>query len=180
MADENKQNDQQNAGQGAGDAGGKPQTFADFQSFIATQPPEIAALFEQEVSGLKGAYKATQDKAKEAAAQLRELAKSADPDTAKRLQAAADEKDAENKILKTQLDFTTTAVKLGCRAPDKAWAVAQATGLSATEMKADEDWAFLFGVAKPASANGGNGTGGTAPSANSMNDLIRGAAGRNG
>ena len=169
------------SGNGAdGAQGGGTPPAASFAEFMAAQPPEVQALYQAETAGLTSALDKERDKAKSASAQLRELAKTADPETAKRLQAAADEKDAENKALKTQLEFTTAAVKLGCRAPEKAWAVAQATGLTAEQMKADADWAFLFTASKPPDARAGNGTSGSGSAPITMNDLIRGKAGRTG
>lgn len=141
--------------------------------------PEAQPLHDAETAALKGALDKEREKAKTASAQLRELAKTADPDTAERLRKAADEKDAENKSLKTQLEFTSAAAGLGCRVIDKAWAYAQATGQTAEQMKADPDLASWFTqpVASPRT-NAGNGTGQAGVGAVDMDSLMRARLGR--
>ncbi len=163
-------------------AGSTEPTYQSFEDYLKAQPEAIQTLyqshFDQSTSGLKSALDKERDKAKTASAQLRDMAKTADEATAAKLNQLAEQKDAELKALQSQLDFTTAAVSLGCKAPDKAWAVAQATGLSAEQIKADPDFASLFtAVATPAApkANAGSGTQ-TAPGGTSMDDFIRGVA----
>ena len=161
------------AGAGSGGEGGTPPTFADFKTFLATQPAEIADLYDQEVAGLKGAYKATQDKLKQSSAQLRELAKTADPATAEALRKAAEEKDAENEALRNELNFKTAAVNHGLKGSvlDTAWALAGATGMTAEQMKANPDLAHWFqtpGAPRVSAGTGNNDKPGTKEDFNSI------------
>lgn len=167
---------------GDGTPGGQaPPAFADFDEFLAAQTDEVRALYAAKTAGLTTALDKEREKAKTASAQLREMAKTADPATADMLRKAADEKDAEIKALKTQLEFHAEASRLGCRALDKAWAYAQATGMSAKEMKADPDFAAWF-AAPPsppgAKGNAGNGVGSQPGGPLTMDQLIRAPFGR--
>lgn len=165
----------------AGDAGGQaPTAFADFDEFLAAQPDEVKVLYTAKTAGLTGALDKEREKAKTASAQLRELAKTADPDTADKLRKAADEKDSEIKALKTQLEFQTKAGALGCIAIDEAWAVSTATGMSAEQLKANPRYAAAFFAvpAGPPRTNAGNGAGQQAGGTTNMDSLIRSALGR--
>lgn len=163
--------------QGQSDGERPPQTWAEFVAIH----PEAQALHEAETAGLRTALEKEREKAKTAERNYRELAKTADPETAEKLRKLADETKAESERLKAQLDFTTAAVRLGCRAPDKAWAVAQALGLSAEQMKADPDWSALFVEPRRPDAKPGVGTGAPPPAGKTpsmqISDNIRRAAG---
>lgn len=151
-----------------------PATWSDF----IKAHPEAQPLHEAETASLRSALDKERDKAKTAEKSYRVLAKTADPETAEKLRKLADETKAEAEQLKAQLDFTSTAVRLGCRAVDKAWTIATATGMTAEEMKTDPDWSALFAEPKPANANAGAGTDRkSTPFKQRMNDALRQAAG---
>lgn len=158
-----------------------PPAYADFDTFLAAQPDEVKALYTAKTAGLSSALDKERDKAKTASAQLRELAKTADPETADKLRKAADEKDAENKALKTQLEFQTAAAASRCEMIEDAWKVNQALGLSIKQMQDHPVYKHFFAQpAGPPRTNAGNGVG-PQPAAEgnqTINDRIRQATGR--
>jgi hypothetical protein len=160
-------------------AGETPTTWSEF----VKAHPEAQALHDAETAGLQSALQSERDKAKTSEKALREMAKNAtDPATADALRKQADEMKAERDAATAQLEFVTAAVKLGCRAPDKAWAVSQATGMSAEQLKADPDYSLAF-FDRPKTPDarpgvGANGGGAHVAPAARINQAIRQAAGR--
>jgi len=153
------------------DSGEGTPTYATWADY-AKDHPEADALHQADKAAVAGALEKEREKAKTASAQLRELAKTADPETAERLRKAAAEKDAENESLRKQLDFQTAAVGLGCRVVDKAWQFAKATGMTAEQMKADPDLAHWFSSPAPR-VNAGAGTGDKPASKDDFNSILR-------
>lgn len=170
--------DKQDGDRGNGASGGEtPTTWAEF---VAAHP-EAEALYEAETASLKGALAKEREKAKAAEKSLRELAKTADPELADRLRKQADEMKAEAEAAKAELDFVNEAVRIGCRAPDKAWVVARASGMTLEQMKADPDYGLAFFTRPAADAKGGAGARGTGRPLSEnerINQGIRAAAGR--
>jgi len=163
----------------SGQQDGAPKTYATWAEFAA-EHPEAAALHEADKASLKKALDSERDKAKEASAKLRELAKTADPTTAEALRKAAEEKDAELELLKRQLDFQSAAIALGCRTVDKAWAMAQATGMTVEQMKNDPDLAHWFTAPQTPGAprvSAGAGSSGQPAPKEDFNSLLRRAVG---
>lgn len=173
-----KQEQQQNGDRGNGASGGEtPTTWAEF---VAAHP-EAQALYDAETASLKGALEKEREKAKAAEKSLRELAKTADPELADRLRKQADEMKAEAEAAKAELNFISEAVRIGCRAPDKAWVVARASGMTLEQMKADPDYGLAFFTRPAADAKGGAGARGTGRPLSEnerINQGIRAAAGR--
>jgi hypothetical protein len=160
-------------------AKGGEKTYATWVEYVADHP-EAAPLHEAEKSKLHKALQDEREKNKQQSTQLRELAKTADPATADALRAEADKKDAENDALRKQLDFQSAAVALGCRAVDKAWAMAQVTNMTAEQMKNDPDLAHWFappaGPTGPPRVSAGAGAGQTAGVKDDFNTRLRRAA----
>lgn len=174
MPDDDNQNDQTQPAAAAETA--PPATWDDY----AAAHPEAAPLHEAATASLKKALDSERERAKTAEKALRELAKTADPAQAEQLRKQADEMKAEADAAKAENEFITTAVRLGCRVPDKAWVFARATGMTPEQMKSDPDLSYLF-APKTADAKAGNGTGGaqkTLSTNEQINSQIRTALGR--
>ena len=158
-----------------GAAGGTPATFAEW---LESHGDESAkSLYATDVAGLKKALDTERNKNKTLAGQLRDAAKGADEETAKKLNALATERDAAVQ----RADFYASATAAGCINVDAAWHVAKGEdmfdsggrpNIEALRAKVPE----FFRAAPAGSANAGAGTGSRKPSSASMNDLIREAA----
>lgn len=147
-----------------------PPAPATWDEYVAAHP-DAAPLYDAATASLKSALDKEREARGTAEKRLRELAKTASPEVAAELRKQADEMKAEAEATKAQLDFVTAAVRLGCKAPDKAWVFAHATGMTAEQMKADPDLAYLFKDVKAADAKAGAGTG-SAPKPQSDNERI--------
>jgi hypothetical protein len=104
---------------------------ADLDAYLATLPEEQRTLVDKlrtdwhegQVTGLKSALTKEREAAADATKALRELAKTADKDTAAKLEALATEKDAELETLRKESSFYREAAAAGVSAEKlaRAW-----------------------------------------------------------
>jgi len=104
---------------------------ADLDAYLATLPEETRTMVDKlrtdwhegQVTGLKSALQKERDAASDATKALRELAKTADKDTAAKLEALATEKDAELDTLRKESTFYREAATAGVPADKlaRAW-----------------------------------------------------------
>lgn len=160
----------------------EPQEPINFDDFLGGQDERVKAAYEAHVSGLKNTVKATREERDSLAAQLREVAKKAEKGS--ELETQLNETLTRLEATEKRLSFLDEASKpeIGCRNPKAAFALAQAGNLY--DRQGRPDWTAiraeapeLFGV-KVADANAGSGTGTGMPPKQSMDALIRRAAGR--
>lgn len=163
-------------------AQGKKTVPANFSEFLATQPVEIKELYEQDVHGLKGAYKSQQEEAKKLDERLKGITKllGTDPEKAK---SEMDKLSTDLQEANRKIEFLQDAGKpeIECLDTNLAWLLATSKGLF--RANGSPDWPAirkeaprLFGkpvVEINAGAGTGNGAGGKA----NMDDWIRNLAG---
>jgi len=160
-----------------GAAGGvKPPEYKTWAEYVEVHP-EAQPLHQAEIAQQAQALERERANAIKASSDLRTLAKTADEATAAKLKELADAKDREIAALHKQASFAEQAVKLGCTELAEAWTVAQATGLSAADMKAHSVWGRLFAEPKKPDAKAGAGTRSASKSELSMDDRMRAALG---
>jgi len=152
-----------------------------FDVWLGQQDEKVKAAYEEHVTGLKNTVKATREERDQFAKELRDAAgKVAKGSEAEK---ALNDMAAKYEVAERRASFYEEATRpeIGCRNPKVAFALAVADDLF--DKKGIPNWTAikaaapeLFGVAAPRS-NAGNGTG-SPPKNESMNDLIRRAAGR--
>lgn len=182
MAEDNGNDSGQNGNGAGGETPPDGSTFATFDEFLDAQPEAVRALYEKKTSGLTSALEKERATVKTANAQLRELAKTADPATREALEKTARENEERSKTLEKELAFTRKAVKAGVVDVDLAWAAARNSETYDLE-ELRKAHPLLFGPVKTPDARAGHGTSGrggasTPAPADAMNRAIREAAGR--
>lgn len=137
--------DDKDAKQQAPDTGDEA-PIADFDAWLAEQPQRVRDAHAKHTAGLTSALDKEREKAKDAAKELRALAKDADEKTAARLNDLATEKDAEVENARAELAFTREAIAAGCK-PEllaDAWLIAKAAGLTDVKaLKGEKPWLFV-------------------------------------
>lgn len=172
---------QQGAAQGQGQQQGQGQAGQsfDFVAWMAAQPAEVRAGFDQHEAGLRNALASERTAAQAAADQLREAKKGQSAEVQAQLEALAQERDSAVR----RAEFMAAAQQSGCRNIDAAWHIAAGLEafdkagkpqLEAVKAAAPELWAGPQG----ASTHAGQGTGAQPPQAQTVDDAIRQAAGR--
>jgi hypothetical protein len=157
------------------------ETPASWEAWIEAQPEDVKGLYNTHVEGLRNTVRATRDERDALKDQLKELGKKAE--TGSELEKSLNEALAKIEQTERRAAFVEDAVRpeIGCSNPKAAYALAQAEGLF--DRKGAADWNAIKAAApelfkKPSAAgNAGNGTS-NPPKANTMNDYIRRAAGR--
>lgn len=166
-------------GAGSTQPGGTPETYEDFQAFLAKQPEAVRKLYDEDVQGLKNTVSATRTERDEFAAQVKELAKSAGKDT--ELQKQLEKLTATVEAANRKADFMEQAPSQECKNPKAAYALMLAENMF--DRKGQPDWAALKAAApelfgkRVAKTNAGDGAG-EPPASGTMNDWIRSAAKR--
>lgn len=161
--------------------GGSNSEGLTFEAFLAGQPAEVKALYDQHVAGLQNTVKATRGERDALQRELRELSQKAEKgsEAEKRLGEIADRLQAAER----RAAFAEQAVRpdVGCSNPKAAFALAASDDLWTKD--GQPDWAAikaaapeLFTRARLADAGAGAGTNQKSAAA-SMNDVIRRAAG---
>lgn len=173
-----------------GGAGEKPTTPDSWESWLATQPEDqrttISSLYEKQTAGLKSALDNERQQRKDFEKQARELAKTAEKgsDAEKQLTQMADQYAAAER----RADFYEAAAKpeIGLVGVKAAWTLMNAEADRYFDRKGNpnfdllkQEHPYLFGQVKPTpKGNQGNGTNGQTSAGQSINDMIRAAAGR--
>lgn len=154
------------------------ETPATWDTWYATQPENVKALYEQHVTGLKNTVQATREERDTLAKQIRDLSTKAEKGS--ELEKTLTEFTGKLALAEQRAAFYEDAGKpeIGCRNPKAAFALAQADNLF--DRRGQPDWNAikaaapeLFG-APSVNANAGTGTQNKPPQANTMNDFIRG------
>jgi hypothetical protein len=162
------------------------QAPASFDEWLKGQDEPLRKLYETHTAGLRSALQSEREARKtetgQLAKQLREAAAKAEAGSEhqKQLQETAAKLDATER----RAEFYEESVRpeIGCSNPKLAWLAAQEIG--ALDQKGRTNWEALktsfpelFRV-RVTPGNAGTGTGTPPPQANTMNDMIRKAAGR--
>jgi hypothetical protein len=176
-----EQSQGQTPGQPQGDTG-QQSTALTYDSWLGSQPEDVKTLVEHNIQGLKSALQSERQQRQQLADQLRDAAKGVTGEA----KTALDKLSSDLEAAQLRADFFEDAAKpdVGCTNPRLAFIAAEQAGLinkkgqvNWPEMRAQ--YPELFRQASPAgrgSADGG--AGGKRPTAASMNDYIRKAAGR--
>ena len=152
-----------------------------FDAWIKDQPEPVKQLLDARTAGLKSALASERDAHSALEKQVRELAAKAtkDSDAQVQLTKLADEMSETNR----KAEFYEAAHAAGVANLKLAYLAATQDGLfdkrggvNFEAMK--QTYPELFGGRKPPEANPGSGTGNQPPTAATMNDFIRAAAGR--
>jgi hypothetical protein len=170
--------------QGQQDQQQDKQAPASWDDFLKAQPEDVRKLYDTHTSGLRSALQSEREARKQETAQLakelREAATRVQGEHQKQLQETA----ARLEITERRAEFYEESVRpeIGCGNPKLAWLAAQEIG--AVDQKGRTNWEALkssfpelFKV-RVSPGNAGAGTGTALPQQNTMNDLIRRAAGR--
>ena len=170
----------------------EPVVPADLDAYLATLPDEQRTLVDKlrtdwhegQVTGLKSALSKEREAAADATKALRELAKTADKDTAAKLEKMATEKDAENEMLRKESTFYREAALAGIP-PDRlsrAWTLCHNADYfdkrgnpDIAAMKADIPELFAAPQTTPTRTNAGTGTGQPAAVVGDFNTNLRNA-----
>lgn len=157
------------------------QSFADFSSWLATQPDNIRAAIDEHIRGLKSALTAEREQRRTFERQLREAAAKMAADSEAR--RALDEHVQRLSVMERQSRFYEDAHVHGCTNLRLAFIAATDAGLVRDDGTADWDavrtrFPELFGGPRNAGrAFGGDGHN-AMPTVADMNAFIRSAAGR--
>lgn len=150
-----------------------------FETFLEKQDPKVKELYEKHTSGLRSALSTEREEKKTLSAQLKELLPKAEKGS--ELESKLTETVGKMEAAERRAAFAEEAIKpeIGCRNIKAAFALATADNLF--DSRGNPDWEKLKQIApelfgKPGSTDGGAGGNNTPTS--SMNDLIRGLAGR--
>lgn len=178
------------ANNGEGGSTQAPAAPDSWDAWLATQPDEqrttISSLYEKQTAGLKSALDNERQQRKDFEKQARELAKTAEKgsDAEKQLTQFADQLTAAER----RADFYEAAAKpeIGLVGVKAAWVLMNAEADRYFDRKGNpnfdllkQEHPYLFGLAKTTpKGNQGNGTNGQTPAGQSINDMIRNAAGR--
>lgn len=182
---------QQGAQGGNGsDAQGQSETPASWDAWLQARPEaeraQITALYDAQTSGLKTALESERETRKGLEKQVRELAKGAEAGSKAQedLNALADQLAGEQR----RADFYEAAAKpeTGLTGVKAAWVLMNAEADRYFDRRGNpnfdllrQEHPYLFGQKAPTpKGNQGNGTQGQTPTGQSMNDMIRRAAGR--
>jgi hypothetical protein len=167
MADEQ----QQTEANGETPAQGETPTF---DEWYGSQDEGTQQLIEGHTQGLRAALDSERTRAKTLAKDLKSVSKTLDENSeaAQQLQALTGKLEAAE----AQATFYEQATAAGCRDLRLAWLAAKEDDMNIDQVKAAHP--DLFAQPRTATANAGNGTQARPPSARSMNDYIRQAAGR--
>ena len=185
--DMQNQNGNGNTGSGGSESRAAPETW---EAWVAARPEaertQITALYEKQTAGLKTALDSERDTRKGLEKQVRELAKDAEKGSKaeKDLTALADQLSAEQR----RADFYESAAKpeIGLVGTRAAWTLMNAEPDRYFDRKGNpnfdllkQEHPYLFGQKPPVPrGNQGNGTQGQQHTGQTMNDMIRAAAGK--
>lgn len=154
---------------------------ASWETYLDAQPEMIKTLYTQHIAGLQNAVRATRDERDALAKQIKELLPKAEKGS--EMERSLNEFSGKLEAAERRAIFAEEAARpeIGCTNPRLAWTLAQADNLF--DRKGMPDWNAIKNAApelfrKPAAAgNAGAGTG-TTSAALTMDQIIRGAAGR--
>jgi hypothetical protein len=159
------------------DATSSPQETPNFDSWLATQEEPVKQLVAARFAVLEDTLQTERSERKSLAKQLKDLSGKLDADSeaAKQLATITANMEAERK----RADFYEQATVAGCVKPKLAYLAAQADGLTVEQVKVQYPELFAQArAAPPPPVYAGNGTQAPPAVADTMDTLIRRAAGR--
>jgi len=155
---------------------------ASFDEWVKTQPPEVVALLDNHVTGLRNTVQATRRERDDLAKQLREAAKNLEQGSEAR--KALEAMTAQVEAAEVRAAFYEDAAKpeIGCTNARLAYIAAQQDALIDSRGRTNwetlrQTYPELFRRAAP-TTNAGAGTANAQPATGGMNAFIRRAAGR--
>ena len=170
-------------GQGQGTAGqqGWETPPLQFEAWVKEQKPEVTAMLEGHIKGLKSALDSERGSRKDLEKQLRDLAKKAEEgsDAQKKLTEMADQISTADR----RVDFYEEAHKAGVANLKLAFLVATQDELFDKQGRVSfdgmkKDYPELFGATTKTRGDAGSGTEKKQKASGGMNEFIRRAAGR--
>ncbi len=175
-----QQQSQQQQQQGQQQSQQQQQPPATWETWLAAQPDDVKALYEQHTSGLRSALQSERDGRADLAKQLKALSKSAKEGSNEK--QALEEITGRLEAAESQTAFYEDAIAQGVGNLRLAWIAAQSGEylqrgkVNWAALKADYPELFKSPSSPP--GNAGTGTGALPPAGKSMNEFIRRAAGR--